>query len=77
MTKKKSEAKAKLVASKCEKQERKARKKLLKSTKEEDISYIIKKWRYKREDAECGRLVDFEGGRPTPRASATFTLSQG
>ncbi|KAK1933145.1 kelch repeat containing protein [Babesia divergens] len=77
MTKKKSEAKAKLVASKCEKQERKARKKLLKSTKEEDISHIIKKWRYKREDAECGRLVDFEGGRPTPRASATFTLSQG
>ncbi|EDO08260.1 kelch repeat containing protein [Babesia bovis T2Bo] len=73
MTKSKSEAKAKLLAEKREKQERKARKKLLKSTKEADISNIIKSYRYTHSISDKGRLVEVEGGRPTPRASATFT----
>ncbi|GFE53318.1 kelch repeat domain containing protein, putative [Babesia ovis] len=76
MTKSKSEAKAKLAAEKREAQERKARKKLLKSSKESDISHIIKRYRYTANAENKGKLVEFEGGRPTPRASATFTTFQ-
>ncbi|GBE58877.1 kelch repeat-containing protein, putative [Babesia ovata] len=76
MPKNKTEAKAKLAAAKREAQERKARKKLLKGSKEKDISQIIKRFRYSHETADKGKLVDCEGVRPGPRASATFTPMQ-
>ncbi|ORM39986.1 Kelch domain-containing protein 4 [Babesia sp. Xinjiang] len=72
-----SEAKAKLASEKREAQERKARKKLLKSSKECDISQLLKRYRYTSSSTDKGKLVECVGGRPSPRASATFTCIPG
>ncbi|AFZ81300.1 kelch domain-containing protein [Theileria equi strain WA] len=72
------ERKAELVASKNEAQEKKARKKILKLYKEDNINLALKNFRaeieQKSKTTEHGKWIPFEGIKPTPRAHSSFTI---